>query len=544
MQKFSILQWRWLVVIVLVLVLAACVAQIPSVTPAAPAAQESATAETTVVVTDVATDTVETSATDAPASETPGNETPTVEATAVETATANATSESVAPESSAPVAEGEAAVTEESSPTETLALIGGAPIPSDETYKGLPVGFTEDGLLYRGDPNAPLVLVEYSDFQCPFCHRYFVQTEPAMDESYVRTGQVRVVFHDFPLVSLHPNAPAAHEASLCVADQGSATQYWNFHAELFRSVEEWEPLSDPLPVFARLAEEGGVDMTAYNACLASHENQSVVQARVDEAFARGFNATPSFQLVRTEDNAVFQLIGAQPYEQFAAVVDSALAGEMPVAAAPTAEPSQDQGIPFWATAEGWQPDPDRPGFNMAGDEYRGDINAPLTIIEFSDFQCPYCQRHNAETQPVLDEKYVDTGKVLWVYKHFPLSIHPQAPAAAIAAECAADQGKFWEMHDALFNSVQEWSIDDPTEVFKSLAANVGLDADAFAACLTDPAIEARVSSDEGEGEQFVQGTPTFIVVHGNQGSIIPGALPEASFSKVIEDELAKAGAAQ
>jgi protein-disulfide isomerase len=181
---------------------------------------------------------------------------------------------------------------------------------------------------------------------------------------------------------------------------------------------------------------------------------------------------------------------------------------------------------------------------MAGDEYRGDINAPLTIIEFSDFQCPYCQRHNAETQPVLDEKYVDTGKVLWVYKHFPLSIHPQAPAAAIAAECAADQGKFWEMHDALFNSVQEWSIDDPTEVFKSLAANVGLDADAFAACLTDPAIEARVSSDEGEGEQFVQGTPTFIVVHGNQGSIIPGALPEASFSKVIEDELAKAGAAQ
>jgi hypothetical protein len=63
-------------------------------------------------------------------------------------------------------------------------------------------------------------------------------------------------------------------------------------------------------------------------------------------------------------------------------------------------------------------------------------------------QCPFCQRHSLETQPVLDEQFVDTGKVLWIFKHFPLSIHPQAPAAGIAAECAADQGQFWEMHHA------------------------------------------------------------------------------------------------
>lgn len=513
----------YIAVIVLVFGLAACVAQLPAVTPEAPAA-------------DVATDTP---------TEEAGEEATADEAT--EEATVEATEEvSATEEAAASDSDGSASVTVEGEgttpPVDALALTGGAAIPSDETHKGLPVGFTEDGFLYRGDPDAPIVLIEYSDFACPFCNRHFVQTEPAVDESYVRTGQVRVVFHDFPLVSLHPNAPAAHEASLCVANQESAAKYWEYRAALFRSVEEWQGASDPQPIFARLAEEVGADAALYEACMVSREMESVVQERIDEGFARGFSATPSFQVVRLEDDALFPLIGAQPYEQFAAIVDSALAGEMPVAEAP--EQPQEEGIPFWATAEGWQPDPDRPGFNMAGDQYRGSLDAPLTVIEFSDFQCPFCQRHNAETQPALDEKYVDTGKVLWVYKHFPLNIHPQAPAAGVAAECAAEQGKFWEMHAALFGTVEMWSVEDPNEALKSVAEQTGLDVDAFASCLEDPAMLERVNSDFAAGQQFVQGTPTFIIVHGTQGSIIPGALPEATFSEVLDEQLAEAGATE
>jgi protein-disulfide isomerase len=527
-------RWWWVVCLVLLLALAACIAQIPvdpsvvdgeteSVATAEvaeePSAVESATDEAA---------TGEAGTEDAPAdddsvaSDSDGSATATVEGEEAASSAENATVEG-AVESAATM----------------LELAGGAPLPSTETYKGLPAGFTDEGFAYRGDPDAPLVMIEYSDYGCPFCNRHFVQTEPAVDESYVRTGQVRVVFHDFPLVSLHPNAPAAHEASLCVADQGLATTYWNYHAELFRSVEEWQTLDDPLPVFARLAEEGGVDTAAYEECMSSREMESVVQERVDAAFARGFNATPSFQVVRAEDDAVFELIGAQPYEQFAGVMDSALAGEMPAVAA---EPEpQEQGIPFWASAEGWQPDPDRPGYNMAGDQYRGDVNAPVTVIEFSDFQCPFCQRHKVETQPALDTKYVETGKVLWVFKHFPLNIHPQAPAAGVAAECAAEQGLFWEMNQALFDSVEEWSVDEPTPVFEEVAAGVGVDGDAFAACMDDPQMMERVNSDMAEGEQFVQGTPTFIIVRGMQGSIIPGALPEATFSRELDKHLAEAG---
>jgi protein-disulfide isomerase len=531
MQNFSIVQRRWWVAatLVLLLVLTACVAQPPSAGSDAPDPKPTtgAAEEATAAATEESAEEATAEATEEAADEEAG-ESATEEATeeASEEATAEATEEA-AEENAAPA-------------VDAMALIGGAAIPSDETHKGLSVGFTEDGFAYRGNPDAPVVMIEYSDYGCPFCNRHFVQTEPAIDEAYVRSGEVRVVFHDFPLESLHPNAPAAHTASLCVADQGSAATFWEYRAELFRSVDEWQSSFEPLAIFASLAEEAGVDMAQYEACMSGGEKAAVVQARVDAAFERGFNATPSFHVVRPEDNAVFELIGAQPYEQFAATMDSALAGEMPVAAAPEPEPQQ-QGIPFWATAEGWQPDPDRPGVNMAGDQYRGSVDAPVTVIEFSDFQCPFCLRHSTETQPILDEKYVDTGKVLWVYKHFPLNIHPQAPAAGVAAECAGEQGSFWEMHEALFGSVEAWSIADPNAVFESLAEELALDGEAFSACLTDPEILARVNSDLAEGQQFVEGTPTFIIVRGEQGSIIPGALPEATFSEVLDGELAEAG---
>jgi protein-disulfide isomerase len=444
------------------------------------------------------------------------------------------------PETAAEAAATGEAVPEAAVPTQEVA----AAIPGDETYNGLPVGFTEEGLPYRGDPDAPLVMIEYSDFACPFCNRYFVQTEPAINESYVRTGKVRVVFHDLPLVSLHPNAPAAHEASLCVAQEGSAAAYWAMHAELFRAVEEWQGSADPAPIFARLAEGVGADMDAYAACLAAGDMATEVQARVDAAMALGFSGTPSFQFVRQADNVVFTIVGAQPYEQFAATIDNALAGAMPEPPAAAAPDQPQEGIPFWATAEGWVPDPDRPGYNTAGDVYRGSLDAPLTVIEFSDFQCPFCARHVLETQPALDEAFVDTGKVLWIFKHFPLQIHPQAPYAGVAAECAGEQGQFWEMHDLLFRSVDDWSIADPFNVMVRLADELGLDTEAFGECLVDPEMAARVQSDLDEGAQFVRGTPTFIIIRGDQGSIIPGALPTDRFTEILNEELAAAEAAE
>ena len=206
------------------------------------------------------------------------------------------------------------------------------PIP-EETYNGIPVGFTEEGFPYRGDPNAPITILEYSDFQCPFCVRYFVQTEPALNDEYVRSGQARVVFRDFPIVELHPNAPAAHMASLCVAEQG-AIPYWTMHEKLFQTQSEWSNALDPVPVFSRLAEESGADIDAYEACMQADEKQALIDAALNEGRQAGVSGTPSFQLVSPEGEA-YLLVGAQPFDAFSANLDALIAGEMPPVAAGT-----------------------------------------------------------------------------------------------------------------------------------------------------------------------------------------------------------------
>ncbi|MEX1021282.1 MAG: thioredoxin domain-containing protein, partial [Litorilinea sp.] len=411
---------------------------------------------------------------------------------------------------------------------------------SDETYRGLPVGFTEDGRIYRGNPDAPLVMIEFSDYQCPFCNRYFVQTEPALDEAYVRTGDVLVVFHDFPLVQLHPQAPTAHAVTRCVAEQGSAADVWELRSEIFRSVDDWSTATDPLEVFARLTETVGADADAMLACMEAGTYTAEVEARVQEAADAGFSGTPSFQIVRRADNGVFQMVGAQPYDQFANLIDTLLAGETPQTAQAGDQPPADDGPPVWAMPEGLAPDPDRPGYTMAGDAYRGNPDARVAVVEFSDFQCPFCRRHQQDTQPTLEENYVDTGEVFWVFKHFPLSIHPQAPMAGAAAECAGDQGQFWPMHDLLFETVERWGVADPGPVLIEIAGELDLDIDAFTTCMAGDEAIGRVESDLADGGQYVRGTPTFIILYNGEGSIVPGALPLETFVEVMDEILAEA----
>lgn len=426
----------------------------------------------------------------------------------------------------------------DAAPSALSALPGTA---TDETYRGLPVGFTEDGRLFRGDLDAPLVMIEFSDFQCPFCNRYFVQTEPALDEAYVRTGDLLVIFHDFPLEQLHPIAPLAHEALLCVGEQGSATTAWELRGELFRSTSEWGNMSDPTPVFSRLADEIGADVDAFDACMDDGTYGEEVAARVEHAVAQGFSGTPSFQFVRRNDGGIFQLVGAQPFDEFSGLIDALLAGQTPQTAQPDTQPPEDEGPPFWATREGLQPDPDRPGYTLSGDIYRGNPDAAVAVIEFSDFQCPFCRRHVEETQPTLDELYVDTGEVMWVFKHFPLNIHPQAPMAGAAAECAADQDLFWEMHHLLFETVEQWAVNDPAAALLTIAQELdGLEMSAFEACMAGDEALARVESDMEDGAPYVRGTPTFIVLHNDEGSIIPGALPLETFVEVMDEVLAEA----
>jgi protein-disulfide isomerase len=176
-------------------------------------------------------------------------------------------------------------------------------------------------------------------------------------------------------------------------------------------------------------------------------------------------------------------------------------------------------------------DPPRVAVSAGDDPAKGPATAPITIVEFSDFQCPYCSRVNP-TLKQLDEKY--GSKLRVVFRDFPLvQIHKEAVKAAEAAQCANDQGKFWEMHDKLFSNQSKLQV----EGLKQSATEIGLDAAAFNQCLDSGKYTAEVQKDAEEGASYgVTGTPAFFI----NGRLLSGAQPLENFVTVIDEELARA----
>jgi protein-disulfide isomerase len=166
--------------------------------------------------------------------------------------------------------------------------------------------------------------------------------------------------------------------------------------------------------------------------------------------------------------------------------------------------------------------------------FRGSANAPVTLVEYGDYACPACATYNAVVNDVLKE-YPDRLRL--EYRHFPLMpIHPNAMAAALAAEAAGEQGRYWEMHDLLFTSQQRWAhASNPEEEFKALAAAIGLDASRFARDLQSVELRRRVTNDESNArEALVSATPTFFI---NGKTVSP--LPSLDSFRALIDSLPK-----
>ena len=170
--------------------------------------------------------------------------------------------------------------------------------------------------------------------------------------------------------------------------------------------------------------------------------------------------------------------------------------------------------------------------SLDDDPVIGDKNAPVTIVEFSDYQCPFCGRFFSQTLPQIEENYIKTGKVKFVYRDFPLnSIHPLAQKAAEASECADDQEKFREMHDQIFNNQGSLSLDN----LKSWASQIGLDTNKFNDCLDSGKNAGEVGNDFKDGASLgVSGTPTFFVGNEKDGYLqVGGAQPFEVFEQAI-----------
>lgn len=167
----------------------------------------------------------------------------------------------------------------------------------------------------------------------------------------------------------------------------------------------------------------------------------------------------------------------------------------------------------------------------------GDPDAPVTMIVYSDFQCPYCERYWQETEPQIIANYVEAGQVYYVYRSLGAFIGPESQLAAEAAYCAGDQGMFWEYHDLLFeNQAGENQGAFSSKNLLGFAESLGLDMGQFSICIERGKYTQQVDQDRVDGQNSgVQGTPSFLI----NGSLVEGALPYENFASVIDGQLAK-----
>lgn len=202
--------------------------------------------------------------------------------------------------------------------------------------------------------------------------------------------------------------------------------------------------------------------------------------------------------------------------------NAAVQDQQPAAAAPQAPAAPDPADVLQKLKNGHLP-------------VKGNENAPVTIVEFSDFECPFCGRFYSETLDQIITDYIDTGKAKIYYRHYPLSFHPKATPLALASECANDQGSFWAMHDAIFDKTVAGTSSTATDDdIKQWAVDLGLDAATFNSCYDNKTHQSKIDEDFAAGSEVgVSGTPTFYI----NGKQLVGAQPFESFKAIIDEEL-------
>lgn len=351
-----------------------------------------------------------------------------------------------------------------------------------------------------GPAGAKITITEFADYHCGFCKR----VEPTIEQIIKKyPTQVRLVFRHYPLSDTPGQGSfLTHEAAVCAQEQG---KFWEFHNGIFHLPGSPQP-SD----LKAIAQKVGLDGTKFDECLKSGRHQKFLQDEKKEGSGKGVDGTPTFFV---NDKVV---AGAYPYEHFVQVIEGILDPTKAVAPSAPPPPAPPAVVHF---------------DDLEGRPSLGPKNAPVTLVEFSDFQCPFCKR----VTPALEEIMKNySGKVRRVWRHYPLSFHQDADRMAQASECAHEQGKFWEYHDQLFET-QTGPHDNAALI--GLADKVGLNKKKFESCLTGGKYKEAVQKETAKGEQSgVRGTPAVFV----NGKLVSGAKPYEEFEKIVKAELAKA----
>lgn len=206
-----------------------------------------------------------------------------------------------------------------------LFFAGRAPSPADPRSEGggvtnIPSVMAADHIL--GDPNAPIIVVEYVDFECPFCKQFHATMQSIMD-IYGKDGRVAWVMRNFPLVQIHPNAPKIAEAAECVAEELGNAAYWKFISEMF--IVAPSGVFFPMDRLSELAVKVGANADTFEECVAKDAHRDLIARQFNDALAAGGTGTP-YNVILTAGGEVIPISGAQPFSTMKSVIDSILAG--------------------------------------------------------------------------------------------------------------------------------------------------------------------------------------------------------------------------
>ena len=418
-------------------------------------------------------------------------------------------------------------------------------------------GIPQDGNAL-GAADAPVTLVQYEDFQCPSCLRYTVDYEPFLIEEYVKPGLLRLELRHFPVVGTESTTAA--RGAVCAAGQD---RFWEYANRLFAIQAGDDFRADQgafdEPALTDLAGDLGLDEDAFAACLADPDTLSTVSRNDAAARAIGFRGTPSFTL---NGNPLQGAPGTE--DTWRTLIDTALADagvevdaddDTSASAMGDAEAAGNAASDDGDDAGGATPDATTPPADEADDAGEADddeaeqarrreaaranvaaldaaldalagipqdgnalgaADAPVTLVQYADFQCPSCLGHAVDIEPLLIEEYVRPGLLRIELRHLPV-VGAESTTAARGAVCAAAQDRSWEFANRLFaiQAGEDFRRDGGAfgePALTALAGELGLDENAFAACLADPDTLGAVEADQAAArESGFQGTPSFVL---------------------------------
>lgn len=382
-----------------------------------------------------------------------------------------------------------------------------------------------------GNRDAPVTIVLFSDFECPFCTR--VETTLEQVKQTYGPEKVRIVWKNQPL-AFHKNAKPAAEAAHGVFEMAGLDAFWKFHDLAFKNQRQLNTDN-----YVKWAQEVGVtNIEEFKQGLEQHRWAAKVDKDIALAKQLGVNGTPHSII-----NGI-SLSGAQPFDKFKELIDAQLekaqaaiaAGTKPDQVYVKLSKEQHKAAPEQPKRESPQEDKSVWKVPVGDSPSIGPDTALVTMVVFSDFQCPFCKRVEPTVKQILDT-YGDKVKV--VFRHKPLPFHGDAPLAAEATvEAFKQKGNdgFWKMHDLIFEN-QSTPNGLKREALEKYAEQVGLDMTKFKAALDTRAHKAAVEADSKIADAAgISGTPAFVI----NGYFVSGAQPFSRFKRVIDRALAEA----